>query len=460
MRRSAWALFAINSSGVVGVVACTSVIAALARAETRPRYGGTVAAEIHHSITFTDPAEWPIQLVPLVYDRLTRLDARGRPQPALAVAWQHDPENRRWQFRLRTGVRFHDGTPVTAAAVAASLKSVSRIESSGEDTVVIDGGSPAPDLPAELAGARYAILRRGPDGVTAGTGPFRIAEWQPGRRALLTANEDYWGGRPYLDSIELQMGRAYRDQSIDLELGRADMVELSIEDARRLAPRSIRTSTSAPVDLMALVFDRGHSAAEIARLREAVALSVDRATIHTVLLQRHGEPTGALLPAWLSGYAFLFPTARDLNRAKQIIALLPKTATRLTFAFDAADPLSRTVAERVALNAREAGITMPLAPGERSDVRLVRLRLGSVEPAQALSEFAAAAGFSDLLKPMAPATPEALYASERAVLEEFRVVPLFHLPIITGIGSRVRNWETQRWGEWRLEDVWVDARKP
>jgi peptide/nickel transport system substrate-binding protein len=459
MRRSAWALFAINSAGAVGVVACTSVFAALARAETRPRYGGTIVAEIHHAITFTDPAEWPIQLVPLVYDRLTWLDALGRPQPALAVAWQHDPENRRWQFRLRPGVKFHDGTAVTAAAVAASLKSLRHIESLGGDTILIDAGGPAPDLPAELAGARYAILRRGTDGVTAGTGPFRIAGWQPGRRAMLAANEDYWGGRPYLDSVELQMGRGYRDQSIDLELGRADLVELSIEDARRLAPRGIRTSTSAPLDLMALVFDRGHSSAEIARLREAVALSLDRATIHTVLLQRQGEPAGALLPAWLSGYAFLFPTARDLDRAKQIISLLPKTAAHLTFTFDAADPLSRTVAERVALNAREAGITMQLAPGERSDVRLVRLRLGSVESAQALAEFAAATGFSDLLKPASPA-PESLYASERAVIEEFRVVPLFHLPVTLGISSRVRNWEAQRWGEWRLENVWVEARKP
>ena len=211
---------------------------------------------------------------------------------------------------------------------------------------------------------------------------------------------------------------------------------------------------------MALVFDRGHSSAEIARLREAVALSLDRATIHTVLLQRQGEPTGALLPAWLSGYAFLFPTTRDLDRAKQIISLLPKTAARVTFAFDAADPLSRTVAERVALNAREAGITLQLSPGERSDVRLVRLRLSSVEPAQALAEFAAATGFSDLLKPASPATPESLYLSERAVLDEFRVVPLFHLPVTLGIGSRVRNWEAQRWGEWRLENVWAEARKP
>jgi len=87
------------------------------------------------------------------------------------------------------------------------------------------------------------------------------------------------------------------------------------------------------------------------------------------------------------------------------------------------------------------------------------LRLGSVESAQALAEFAAATGFSDLLKPASPA-PESLYASERAVIEEFRVVPLFHLPVTLGISSRVRNWEAQRWGEWRLENVWVEARKP
>src|SRR6266849_5501452 len=246
MRHSAWRLLALIS---------LISVAASALAEIRPRYGDTLTVEIHEAITLTDPGEWPPQLVPLVYDRLVRLDERGQPQPALAVSWQHDRENKRWEFRLRESAKFHDGTAVTAAAVAACFKNWTdaAFTADGEKTVAIELKNPAPDLPERMTDARTVILRRGADGVTIGTGPFRIAEWQPGRRALLTANEDYWGGRPFLDSIELQMFRAYRDQSIDLELGKADLVELSIEDARRVAQRGVKTWSSAPSELMALV---------------------------------------------------------------------------------------------------------------------------------------------------------------------------------------------------------------
>ena len=85
------------------------------------------------------------------------------------------------------------------------------------------------------------------------------------------------------------MARGYRDQTIDLELAKADLVEISIGDARRAAQRPLRTWTSAPAELVALVFERGRAAAEDARTREAVALSIDRAAIQNVLLDRQGN---------------------------------------------------------------------------------------------------------------------------------------------------------------------------
>src|SRR5215472_139477 len=92
-----------------------------ALAESRPRYGGTFTVELHDSPTLTDPTDWPARLVPLVYDRLVRLDEHGEPQAALAISWQHDASGKRWEFQLRPHTTFHDGSPLTAAAVVASL---------------------------------------------------------------------------------------------------------------------------------------------------------------------------------------------------------------------------------------------------------------------------------------------------------------------------------------------------
>src|SRR5260221_647293 len=137
MRRSASLLLAAIS--LMGA-------AQRAHAETRPRYGGALTVEIHDAITLTDPGEWPAPLVPLVYDRLVRLDDRGEPRPSLAASWQHDAENKRWEFRLRNNARFHDGSPITAAAVAAILKGWANVAISGENLLIIQSDSPAPDL--------------------------------------------------------------------------------------------------------------------------------------------------------------------------------------------------------------------------------------------------------------------------------------------------------------------------
>ena len=68
-------------------------------------------------------------------------------------------------------------------------------------------------------------------------GGFTITRWEAGRRAVFEANEGAAGGRPFVDGVEVTMGRALRDQSIDLELGRADLVELGPAEMRRQAAR-------------------------------------------------------------------------------------------------------------------------------------------------------------------------------------------------------------------------------
>jgi len=448
MRRFAWRFLA-----AVSLIS----LAPQASAETRPRYGGTLVVESHGAPALTDPGEWPLRLVPLVYGRLVRLSERGEPQPALAISWQHDSSYKRWEFHLRPHAMFHDGSPVTAAAVAASLKDWTNVTALGESILVFQNDSPAPDLPVRLASVRGAILARGADGATIGTGPFRITEWQPGKRALLGAYEGYWGGRPFVDFIEVRMGRAYRDQAIDLELGKADLVEIPLTDVRRAAQQAFRTWTTAPSELLALLFERGHADTEIARVREAVAVSIDRAAIRDVLLQGQGEATGAILPAWLTGYSFLFPAARDLDRARQLTAPLPKPGPRVSLGYDPADPLARPIAERIALNVREAGIVMQPVPGAHADARLVKLPLPSLAPAQGLAEVSVLLGSQDRI---AAAAPEALFAAEHRLLEDFRLVPLFHLPEVYGVSPRLRNWDPQPWGDWRLDDVWLEARKP
>ena len=431
--------------------ASLAALAGRVAAVERPRYGGTLRVEMQAAARTLDPADAPERLAALVFERLVRLDERGRPQPALAVSWTSSPGGRRWQFHLRPGVKFHDGSALTPAAVLAALPASANGWAAGPiaDGIAIRSEHPLPGLLSELAAARNAIVLRAPGGALSGTGPFRVTQWEPERRAVLSANEDYWDGRPFLDAIAVQMGRTPQQQILDLELGRADLVELSPGDVRRASQGGMKVWSSAPVTLLALVFDPGADA----RLREALALSIDRAAIQSVLLQKQGEPAGGLLPGWLSGYAFLFRTAR----VRQQVA----SASELTLGFNGGDALARSIADRIAVNAREAGIRLLVSPqAAKPDVRLVRARIRSVEPGAALAGLASSLGLGEL-----PALPdaEACYAAERALVDDFRVIPLVHLPELYASRTAVRTWQTPgllKTGGWRLEDVWLAAEHP
>ena len=458
-------------------LAAVSLLALRADAVERPRYGGTLRVEMQAAVRRLDPAEAPERLAGLVFERLVRLDERGRPQPALALSWQSSPGGRRWQFRLRPGVKFHDGSPLTPAAAVAALSAAGAAAPNAApnapngwtvtplaDGIMIRSEHPLPDLLSELGAMRNAIMLHNADGTLSGTGPFRVAQWEADRRAVFTANEDYWDGRAFLDTIAIQMGRSPQQQMLDLELGKADLVEIGPDEARRASQGGMKVWSSAPVTLVAIVFERGRAAAEDARVRGALALSIDRAAIHSVLLQKQGEPAGGLLPQWLSGYAFLFRTARDLARARELAASIPPGAAPLTLGYDPADTLARSIAERVTVNAREAGMRPQVAPQTaKPDLRLVRVRIRSMDPAEALSGLAASLGLADLLTLAEPASPEACYAAERALIEDFRVIPLVHLPEIYASRPAVRTWQTPgllKTGGWRLEDIWLAPERP
>ncbi|HJZ97092.1 MAG TPA: ABC transporter substrate-binding protein [Candidatus Solibacter sp.] len=287
-----------------------------------------------------------------------------------------------------------------------------------------------------------------PDPPTVGRGipdlmpAFNITRWEAGRRAVFEANDAAPGGRPFIDGVEVTMGRALRDQSIDLQLGKTDVVELGPDELQRqVAGRKVWSSL--PVRVLVLVFS---PRVEDPRVREALALAVDRGTIHTVLLKRQGEVSAALLPQWLSGYAFVFPTATDLLRARSLAA----GARPLGLTVD--DPALRPIADRIAVNARDAGLAVTIGG---NDVRLTEVRMASPDPGRALAAMAAALG---LPEPGRTDSPDALYNAERALLEGRRVIPLIHLPDVYGAGPRVRGVPgIAPLGEWRFENLWIEA---
>lgn len=477
-----------------------------------PHSGGTLRLEMSAPNISLNPREWKVgsleaaaseKLAALVFQRLVALDNFGRFQPALATSWSHDTSYRRWQFVIRSGVKFSDGAELKAADVVAALAPLlpgaQQISAAGS-SIVIQSTLPATDLLDQLASGRYFIYRILPNGSLAGTGPFVFADASssaaqsserdsaPARAAAagdsparggeshlyFRANSDTSFGRPFLDAIDVSLGVPPIRALFDLQLGKADLIELSPDLVPRAKQSNLRVWSSDQVTLFGVRFDSSQTASSDPRLRQALALSLDRETMANVLLQRQAEPAIALLPQWLSGYAFLFNATTDPDQAKlsKLNAPVNDPASReaLRLQIDPPGDLAKLLGERVAINARQAGMSVHVfarpASHEGADTtslsnsaaaHLFVWRYSSLSSREELDSLFAAYNLLETPeRNFESSSREQLYARERKVLEDWRVLPLVTEPECVGLGAMVRDWMPARWGEWHLAQVWLE----
>ncbi|MGH9605952.1 MAG: ABC transporter substrate-binding protein [Terracidiphilus sp.] len=411
-------------------------------ARTRPHYGGVLNVEISG-----DPMQSPGGLARrLILDGLTTLGADGAVRPALAVAWEKGDNAHRWQFELRPGVHFEDGSPLTSAAVVQSLNTScngncpwSTVSAVGPD-VVFTGDSPIPNLPALLAGDNFLIsltvAQNGQIPTTPiGTGAFQL-ESNTNGIVTLTANDSCWQGRPFLDSIQIHGGRTIRDQWLDLNVGRADVVQVPPQMLREARQQQFNVVVSPPVALLAIEVSSSGALSNVS-LRASIAEAVDRGALFNVIFQKQGAVAASLLPQSLTGYAFLFPTDRDLGKAQTLRGGV--TPPPMQLSYEGGDAV-QLAAQRLALNLREAGFNVqavPVSSAPHADLALRTLPLLTADPSAAMETLLRAAGQSI---PVVDQSAAGLYQAEREFLDLHTLVPLLDLPRGYAISGRVRDF--------------------
>jgi len=242
-----------------------------------------------------------------------------------------------------------------------------------------------------------------------------------------------------------------------IELGRIDVATLLPNQIHSAGTSAYQVSTSPPCELIALVFAHEPQSPGEAAVRDALNFAIDRTSIRNVLLEGSGEPTASLLPNWMTGYAFLFPPTFDLAAARERRASTSATA-RWSLGYDSSDPIARTMAERIALNAQDAGILLRTSSTVNPDVRLVRMLLSSPDPRVALSDLAQQLGVS--MSPQPIQSDRDLYLVESAVLHKNVIIPIVFLPVHYAIGSSVQEWNPTSLGSWRPAELWLARPNP
>ena len=374
---------------------------ASSRAGAAPRAvpaGGTAVVALAAELqgldpgTATDRSTW--RVLSCLFETLVRPGTEpGQVLPGLAVAWEVSEEGRAWTFHLRRDVYFHDGRPLTAAAVAMALRrqfdplltpsparraqfGLFRSLLGGDPPILrqvtpVDGDSvrillrePVRDFleilahpPAAIVSPAMAASRAG-EALPVGTGPFRFVERRPGQRVTLESNLHYWGGRPPLDYLVFTVVPRASARERELTRGNADLavaLDLSAVDALK-ASASDRLDLSAGGGLNSwrVVLNCSRQPWSDIRTRLALQQALPRAELARRFGQGRAVPaTGVLSPrSWAydssePGYAY------EPARAKR---LLGRVRLPAAYTAELLYPLeSPVLAEPAALAAQVAG---------------------------------------------------------------------------------------------------------
>ena len=299
-----------------------------------------------------------------LYDNLVARAADGRLIPGLATSWDI-VDDHRWRFHLRQGVRFHDGSPFTAADVVFSLeripkvpnspgpftgnlKSIARLEVLDDHTIDVVTDTVNPQLAAQLPNV-FIVSRQAVEGketrdfatglAAIGTGPFKFVSYTPGNRLVLRRNDDYWGPKPAWDTVTFRIiaNDAAREAALlsgDVDL--ADFIPPSDVPALRRNPaiavhtgpsnRVIYLSPNVGLSAPADITDRAGKPLPAnpyrdSRVRQALALAINREALVSQVMDGLAIPASQLVPPGMVGYDPSRPIQQpDAVAAKQLLA--------------------------------------------------------------------------------------------------------------------------------------------
>jgi len=299
-----------------------------------------------------------------IFGRLVEQDENLQIKPNLAESWKNtDPLT--WEVKLRQGVKFHDGSPLSAEDVVYSLERVSTIENSpapftanvgsiakmeivDPTTIRFTTKKPTPQF-MELAGMVYIVSRKASEGkgiadfnsgaATIGTGPYKFVEWVPGDRLVLQRYDDFWGDKPEFEKVTFRTISNNAARVAALRSGAVDLIDAvppaDVATLKSVEGIALHSTPSARIIYLALDSARDESpfvtdkaGAKLApsplkdvRVRQAMSKMVDRQLLIDRILSGAGAAAGQLVPEGIGGHsANLKPDAIDLAGAKALLA--------------------------------------------------------------------------------------------------------------------------------------------
>ena len=301
---------ALGAAGAVAPLATPAEAQTTQKRELVVAQGGDIAAFDPHMSTSAND----IRVSFNVFDNLVSRHPDQKLHPGLATEWKLEGQTT-WRFKLRQGVKWHNGDPFSSADAKFSLDrtldpvakvrvstvftSIDRIETPDAATLVIHTKKPDPLLPARLAFYGGQIVPKkylesvGPDVFNrkpVGTGPVRFDSWVKDDKAVLEANPDYWGGKSDFDRMVFRAVPETAPRIASLLKGEVDVItQLPPDHGERVsAQASTRVVGALYAGLYVLAVNAKVKPLDNPLVKQALALAVDRDTIVKELWRGRG----------------------------------------------------------------------------------------------------------------------------------------------------------------------------
>lgn len=290
-----------------------------------------------------------------IFESPLSVNAEGEVVPNLATSYKVSSDNLTWTLQFDGEATFSTGKPVTAEDAAfsfeqamkspyhaAPFENVSKVTAPSPKTMVIKLSKPTPPLSAILSGYGSSVFPSNFGGVSEkefeqhpiGTGPYELTSWKRGQGIKLGPNKHYWkSGGPYLDEIDLTAAPEESSRLTQLRGGDLDFTKVAPVGAKTGVPdgSGIGIEASQQVNVDFLLLNQNQPLFKDPKVREAVNLAMDREGIIKTGTDERGELGAAYLPPAVPDSLEIEPPARDVEKAKSLIAEAEKSGVDTSF---------------------------------------------------------------------------------------------------------------------------------
>ena len=329
-----------------------------------------------------------------IFEPLFMINQNGKSvHPWLAKSGTVSKDKLSWTIKLRTDVKFSDGTPMTSADVKFSLDTaekgsgwgflltqVASITAPTPDTVIIKTKTPWAPMLSDLACFSNAILPNNYGGLTAdaffkapvGTGPFKLDTWTPGTDIKFVANKNYWQpGKPYLNSVDWRYVPDDNTRALDLQSGQSDINEFppSTSFAQALKTPGVTGKAFPAAQSEYLAMNEKVPALKDVHVRRALSYALDRKSIIKVVLAGLGTASNSIMAPNVGFYDAKTPGIQyNLKKAAAELALSKKykKGLKLTYLSTAGSVQDSAISSIFQAALKKIGVTLTVKTQEPS----------------------------------------------------------------------------------------------